>query len=170
MPGLIDNLDSYDSLRRHKTASTKKRGSAKIKPTQSAIVDTLEEMRMAYADTGKQRDTYPGGARNLGFLSSAPVPAAKLYNYLKYIGQYNEFKPSKATEKIIDADPKSEIWIGREGSVVLYIKPSDDKAGDRLYKGLVKYADEVGFVSEAPSRSMGEPEYKSGSLLRVWWD
>lgn len=129
----------------------------------------LREIRSAYSDTAAQKGN-SWGERVLHFLSSEPVPAALLYNHVKYIGPYNDFYPKRACDRLVKADPRAMVFVGREYSPVLYIRPSSGSAGDRLYKAFKGHADEVGFVSEAPSSSRGSEEYKPGTLLRVWWD
>lgn len=148
------------------------------------LMDTVvKKVRKGYADSNPQKPLFkyssqrqggwygedPYEVRDLSFLA-APVPASQSYEAAKFIGGYNEFRPKTATDKLVKADPMAHVQIGREGSVVFYIRPSAPAGAQRLYDAFKEYGDEVGFVDSAPSKSVGEKAFKPGMFLRVWWD
>jgi hypothetical protein len=168
---------SLDTGEGKKSSRRKPRQTIVIKTHRSSAPDNdvVNQVRKAYADAALQEKAhYDPDARNLEFLSSKPVPASQLYDVAKYIGGYNKFTPKRACDKILKADPDAQVWVGREGSVVMYIKLSSEANAWPLYDAFKKYGDEVGYVDSAPSRSRGvsPKEYVSGvtNILRVWWD
>jgi len=187
----IGHFDIDDKQRKPAQRTAKRVSSAKARHSQPAVVETwssnrdlLEEIRRAYAEASPQDPMFrygsqcqgawyshdPEQVRNLHFLASDPVSASELYNYTKYIGSYNRFRPKIASNKITAVDPAARVWVGREYSVVLYIAPTTSARAAALYTALKDYGDEVGFVKEMASGGRGDSEYQTGDVLRVWWD
>lgn len=84
------------------------------------------------------------------------VPAA-----LRAIGEYNGFKPGSASMAVLDAAMLAEwtgIYVGREGSPVIYLRGLEDH-DDRLRAAEMFAAAGADEVSCSPD---GE--------LRAWWD
>jgi len=108
-------------------------------------MSTLAEVKRAYTERTRQ----------LHFLASAPVKASSLPAMLKPIRRYNEFVPAKVARAIQSVDPKASVYIGREGSPVLYIKttPTKQEAMKRALRSAK--ADEV--------------RMRRG-WIRAWWD
>lgn len=122
----------------------------------STDITSQEAVRQAYADAVPQMDNdftgNPHSTRCLTFLApewSEPEEAIRL---VQYIGEYNNFYPSKVSKKIRQVVEETEhvrIAIGREGSPVLYFEVSDI---DPLSEEFAGYADEF-MDCEAPDIS-----------------
>jgi hypothetical protein len=117
----------------------------------------LQEVRTAYADAGKQRDTsfYSHDMRCLSFLTSVWVSPTRAGELVEQIGGYNRFTPDALCggggilEAVADADPDARVAVGREGSPVLYVETTDAAA--------VLDAFSVGYSTEPDELSEVDP-------------
>jgi hypothetical protein len=140
---------------------TKPTGNPFVRPFNKEGI--IREIRKAYSDSSAQTSAYnqrwsipsKWGDRELKFKASAQVPARELYEYVRYIGGYNRFSPTRVSRMLKQIDPEARVLVGREYSVVLYVAPSSHEklvAIEQAFKG---YADEI---------------HKTDLGLRLWWD
>lgn len=99
---------------------------------------------------------YNERTRNLNFKASATVPATSLSVTLKPIGRYNEFSPARVARAVSSVDPKARVYVGREGSPVLYIKTTKARMDKMAIALRTAKADEI--------------HKRPGGWIRVWWD
>lgn len=98
---------------------------------------------------------YTERTRKLHFLASRSVKASGVLAILKAVGQYNQFKPAKVASAINVVDPGAKVYVGREGSPVLYIKTTTARVPRMKSAVRAAKADEVGM---------------SRGWIRAWWD
>lgn len=116
-------------------------------------MSVIAEVKAAYNDR----------TRNLHFKASKPVLASHLLPIVRSIGRYNKFSPASVSQAIRDVDPKALVYVGRESSVVLYIR-TIKKADMRAALKRVK-------VDELDDQIIVNGKYKpSKTWIRAWWD
>lgn len=97
-----------------------------------------------------------GAGRHLKFLLPEPIVAKDLAPYLMLIGDYNGFRPSKAAKELVESfGDDALVFVAREGSACMYIRPQGDVWFSR--NELKLSADEVSFDAKL-------------GMFRVWWD
>jgi hypothetical protein len=133
-------------------------------PPEERPQSVISEIRKAYSDSSAQTTAYnqrwnkpsKWGERELKFRASKPVKAKHLYEYLKYIGGYNRFSPTRVSRMLGQIDPEAWVWVAREYSVALYVSPTSQANLEAIEKAFTGYANEI---------------HRSGDLgLRLWWD
>jgi hypothetical protein len=123
-------------------------------PPEERPQSVIREIRKAYSDCWSIPSKW--GERELEFRASKPVKAKHLYEYLKYIGGYNRFSPTRVSRMLGQIDPEAWVWVARESSVALYVSPTSQANLEAIEKAFKGYADEID---------------RSGDLgLRLWWD
>lgn len=97
-----------------------------------------------------------GEGRHLKFILPESIPVAELEPYLMLIGDYNGFNPKKAVTYIRKMfGEEARVFVAREGSVCLYVKPSKNVW---ISKNKVEAdADEISYCNDL-------------NMFRVWWD
>lgn len=111
------------------------------------------------------RRAYTERTRKLDFLAQESVGTKDLPAGLRAIGRYNEFVPSRVSEAISQTDPGARTFIGREGSVVLYIYTAKEAAMIQALKGVE--ADEINIVKDVWHDT--NIRFKR-PMIRAWWD
>lgn len=137
------------------------------------IQKEIEKTKVAYADsfiTGKstpKEEKIAYQTRNLKWKGTSYMTPEDWLKVARIAGVYNQFEPENVYS-ILKKFPKSRIKLGRESSVVIYIK-SEGYNPQRIMRELKKTgeADEVGLVKKAPAPFVKQ---EGGKIIRSWWD
>ena len=118
------------------------------------MLDVLE----AYSDCLPETVSSEGLERNLKFFSKDLVPLIQAIQIMKLATPqgYNDFEAEKCVGLLEIFGDTAKVFIAREGSVCMYIRPSKNVWLSRGHE-IEKIADEIYYDTEL-------------NAFRLWWD